>query len=115
MSQITSRQKVSRVVSSERHPKSWDTHFARKQNVSCGMQTSTHVKITGLTGSLRQALQTDGCGQKLVRETSSTVTSRQQTDFITTDIMQFIPLRLQGSASGCSLSRACSVALTYLG
>jgi len=85
MSQITSRQKVSRVVSSERHPKSWDTHFARKQNVSCGMQTSTHVKITGLTGSLRQALQTDGCGQKLVRETSSTVTSRQQTDFITTD------------------------------
>ncbi len=113
MSQITSNKKVSRVVSSKRHPKSWDTRFARKQNVSGGMQTPTHIKINGLTGSLRKALQTDECGQKLVRGTSSTVTSRQQTELYHdghVPTMQVMPLRLQGSASGCNLSRVCSVA-----
>ncbi len=80
------------------------------------MQTSTQIKNTGLTGTLRKALQTDECGQKLVRGTSSTVTSRQQTEIYHdghVPVMQLEPLRLQGSASGCQLSRACSVALTY--
>ena len=80
------------------------------------MQTSTQIKNTGLTGTLRKALQTDECGQKLVRGTSSTVTSRQQTELYQdghVPVMQLEPLRLQGSASGCHLSRACSVALTY--